>query len=146
MPSHDDSRKRSVLDVPEATATDDDTPVFESLDTGLWATTILLSLVYIAAGLPKVGGMSQLIHRFEEVWGYPEWFRLLIGGLEFIGGILLIIPGTAFWAATGLSVIMIGALYTHLVLGEPSLVVVPALCLSLLLYVAYARRPDWLRE
>ena len=108
---------------------------------GLWAVTILLALIYIIAGVPKLGALDFMHHRFSEVWGYPVWFEYLIGAMEFIGGILLIIPATAFWAASMLSVIMVGAIYTHLALGNPAFTPVPLICLALLIYVATQRIP-----
>lgn len=113
---------------------------------GIWALTIILALIYIMSGVPKVGAFDFIAARFEEVWGYPEWFRTLIGGLEFIGGIFLIIPATAFYAASMLGVIMLGAIYTHLALGNPLFTPIPAICLILLMIVAYTRRPDYLRD
>jgi uncharacterized membrane protein YphA (DoxX/SURF4 family) len=108
---------------------------------GLWAVTIVLALIYIIAGVPKLGALDFIHRRFSEVWGYPLWFEYLIGALEFVGGILLIIPSTAFWAASMLSVIMVGAIYTHLALGNPAFTPVPLICLALLVYVASKRVP-----
>lgn len=112
---------------------------------GLWAITIVLAIIYVASGVPKLESLEFISARFEEVWGFPDWFRMAIGGMEFIGGILLIIPGTAFYAALMLSVIMLGATYTHLVLGNPVFTPIPVTCFVLLMIVAYARRPEWLR-
>ena len=113
---------------------------------GIWALTMILALIYVMAGVPKVGAFDFIAARFEEVWGYPDWFRTLIGGLEFIGGVFLIIPSTAFYAASMLGGIMLGAMYTHLALGNPSFAPIPAICLILLMIVAYTRRPDYLRD
>lgn len=113
---------------------------------GIWALTMVLALIYVMAGVPKVGAFDFIAARFEEVWGYPEWFRTLIGGLEFIGGIFLIIPATAFYAASMLGIIMLGAIYTHLALGNPLFTPIPAICFILLMVVAYVRRPDYLRD
>ena len=112
---------------------------------GLWTITILLSLLFVGAGIPQVGAVDFVAQRFQEVWGYPDWFRMMIGGLEFVGGIFLIIPQTAFWAALGLSVIMLGAIYTHVALGDPAFAPIPFVVLVLLGVVAYARRPPQLR-
>lgn len=110
-------------------------------DVVVWGLSILMALVYIMAGVPKLGTIEFMHTRFTEVWGYPAWFEYLIGALEFVGGIFLLIPATAFYAASGLAVIMLGAMYTHLALGEAAFVVIPATCLLVLLYIAYQRRP-----
>mgnify|MGYP006307476249 CR=1 FL=1 len=136
----------SVLEARESQARQ--TGGYRSAETGsfLWALTIFLSLIYVMAGVPKIGAIEFMAARFEEVWGYPEWFRLLIGGIEFIGGIFLIIPATTFWAATSLGVIMLGAMYTHVALGNPAFTPIPATFFVLLMYVAYKRRPAFLER
>jgi uncharacterized membrane protein YphA (DoxX/SURF4 family) len=72
--------------------------------------------------------------------GYPAWFRVVIGVIEIGGGVGLLIPRLAFYAAGALGVVMIGAAYTLVVHGEPG-VAMPIVCLLLLATVAYRRRP-----
>ena len=50
-------------------------------------------------------------------WGYPAWFRVLIGVLEFGGGMLMLIPKVRHFGAFILFVVMIGALATRLTFG-----------------------------
>lgn len=99
----------------------------------------LLALLYVAAGVPKVVGVESAVTGFEN-FGYPTWFRLLIGVIEIGGGIGLLMPRVAFYAAGALGVVMIGAAYTITVHGEPG-VAIPIVCLVLLAIVAYLRRP-----
>ena len=47
-------------------------------------------------------------------WGYPAWFATVIGVLELTGALGVLAPRLAPYAATGLFVIMIGALHTVL--------------------------------
>lgn len=47
-------------------------------------------------------------------WGYPGWFVYAIGALEFCGAVGVLFPCVAHYAASGLGVIMCGALYTVL--------------------------------
>ena len=109
----------------------------------LWAITLLLSLVYIVSGIPKLGGVSYAIHQFEQ-WGYPDWFRQMIGGVELFSAIMLLIPTAAFWAACVLGIIMIGSVYTHLAAGQWAMAFIPVVFLAALSYVAIERRPAWL--
>lgn len=104
----------------------------------LWATTILLGLIYIIVGLPKVGD-ATMVSRMFTGWGYSETFQHVIGAVEFLCGILLIPPYTTTYAATVLSIIMTGAIYTHIVAGEYAMIVVPAACLGGLVFVGYER-------
>ncbi len=53
---------------------------------------------------------------FEE-WGYPVWFRVLVGVLETVGAILLVIPKVRHYGGFILSIVMFGALITRIVYG-----------------------------
>jgi uncharacterized membrane protein YphA (DoxX/SURF4 family) len=103
---------------------------------GFYAACILMALVYILAGSPKVGGFDSALHSFHR-WGYTDTFLYTIGILEFIGGILLLIPKVRFYAAVYLGMIMSGAIYTHLAFDAAYIAIVPAICLALLAFIAY---------
>jgi uncharacterized membrane protein YphA (DoxX/SURF4 family) len=106
-----------------------------------WILSTLLALGFIMAGTMKFIGQPEFNQKFRD-WGYSDNFRYLIGGIELAGGVLLMLPLTAFFAAVSLAIIMIGALYTvqtHLEQGDNP--VPAAISLALLLVVAYLRRP-----
>ena len=103
---------------------------------GYWTTSIVLAIVFIIAGLPKVVDMSELFHRFSD-WGYSEEFLTFIGGTELIAGILLLVPKTSLYAASYLSIIMAGAIYTHLAFDPLPWVFLPAVVLAFLSFIIY---------
>lgn len=107
----------------------------------LWGTTIVVALIFIVAALPKLGGFGFFEDAFER-WGYPGWLEMGVGIIEFIGAVFLIIPTTAFFAAILLGAVMVGAIITHLFLGNPLNVFVPLLVLAALVFVGWARRPQ----
>lgn len=78
----------------------------------LWLVTILIGLSMFDAGIGKFQDAAGWQHWFVEVWGYPVWFRALIGGVEMAGAVLLLWPRVASYAAGGLIIVMIGALVT----------------------------------
>lgn len=78
----------------------------------LWVVTLLAAASIVDAGLGKFQSADGWQHWFVEVWGYPAWFRTFIGVAEIAGGILLVIPRTAPYAAVGLIIIMLGAFWT----------------------------------
>lgn len=100
----------------------------------------VLALVFLFAGITKLIGMQMHVEHFAK-WGYPDWFRLVVGAVEVIGAVLLLVPRAAFYAASVLAVQMLGAAYTHLVNDEAANVPVPLVLFALLAFVAYARRP-----
>ena len=77
----------------------------------LWIVTVLVAATMALAGQAKFTRPEVWTGMFEE-WGYPVGFSLVIGGAEFVGALLLIVPRFATYAATGLSIIMAGALVT----------------------------------
>ena len=78
----------------------------------LWALSILLAGLFLFAGgfglLHPDTSRSAFAH-----YGYSPWFATFIGACEVLGAICLLIPRLAGLAAAGLSIIMVGAVYTH---------------------------------
>lgn len=108
--------------------------------TAVWILSGLLGLLYLFAGGTKLAGMQTHVEHFAR-WGYPDWFRLVVGTIEVVCGAALLVPGLAFYAAVALGMNMLGAIYTELFRGEPPRAAFPLVLLLLLAVVAYARRP-----
>ena len=104
----------------------------------LWIVSVLLSAAFLLAGGPKLLFLDKVKPMFVQ-YGYPAWFAGLIGSCEVLGAIGLLIPRLAALAATGLSIIMIGATYTHVSHHEYTHAITPAVLLVLLIAVAYVR-------
>ena len=123
----------------------EESPARETLESngskGLWAVTAVLAVIFAGAGFPKVGSMDMVLTSFEE-WGYPESFHYVVGGIEFIGAILLLIPSTATLAALVLCGIMVGAFVTHATAGEYAMLPVNVVLFAGLAYVAWARSSE----
>ncbi len=102
-----------------------------------WVLVVLLALAYLAAAAGKLTGAATQM--FAQ-WGYPAWFATLIGVLEITGAIGLLIPKTTRYAVLGLTVIMIGAAYTHLANQEGLQVLRPTIFLALMWTVWWLRR------
>lgn len=105
----------------------------------LWALTGLLACVFALSGSMKFVN-PEAARQFEQ-FGYPDWFRVLIGAVEVGGALALLLPRTAFYAAGALVVVMAGAVVTHLRAGEAPQAAVPLVLFGLLALVGYARRP-----
>ncbi len=76
----------------------------------LWVLTLFETLTMGGAGLAKFRGDTWV--RMFEGWGYPATFTYVIGAAEIVGALLLLAPRATSWAASGLIVIMLGALGT----------------------------------
>ncbi len=102
-----------------------------------WILVVLLAAGYALAALGKLTGAAT---EMFAGWGYPAWFATLIGVLELAGALGLLIPRTTRYAVLGLTVIMLGASYTHLANGEGMQVLRPAIFLAVLWLVWWLRR------
>jgi putative oxidoreductase len=82
---------------------------------GKWLLQLLLAVVMTGSGIDKFTGPAW--ERMFRVWGYPDGFYLVIGGVEAVGGIGLLIPKTASYSAIVLAVVMVSAAATQILRG-----------------------------
>lgn len=106
------------------------------VNAGLWLAALFSATLFFVAATAVLNG--SLNAQFAA-WGYDANFALAIGVLEFIGAVGLLLPRSAGWAALGLSVIMLGAIGTHVAHGEYLLALMPATVLGLLGFVLWGR-------
>jgi uncharacterized membrane protein YphA (DoxX/SURF4 family) len=104
----------------------------------LWVVQILLALAFLGAASGKLLGNPDMVGLFEAI-GVGQWFRYLTGLLELTGAILIVVPRTKFLGAALLSMVMVGAVMTHLLIlhNAPT---APAVLLLLAGIVAWGRR------
>jgi putative oxidoreductase len=107
----------------------------------LWILAGLLAVQFTISGVIKLIGVEMIVTNFAR-WGYPSWFRLFIGAAELAGAVGLLIPKLRALAASGLALVMAGAVYTHIRAGEGAETVMPAVLFALTALLAYARRPS----
>jgi putative oxidoreductase len=79
----------------------------------LWAITLMLIMVFVRAGLDKFDPSSGWAKAFN-FWGYPVWFRMVIGVLEIAAALLLLWPRTAAYGAAIIIIVMLGGMGTHI--------------------------------
>lgn len=103
---------------------------------GYWISSVALSFLFLFAGLPKVNDLGETFHKFTH-WGYSEQFLSFIGISEVVAAIFLLIPRTSKYAAGYLSIIMVGAIYTHLAFDPLPYVFLPIVVLAFLSFVLY---------
>jgi putative oxidoreductase len=110
----------------------------KTLNIVLWVLQVLLAGMFFMASWPKLTGNPQAIAGFDVI-GLGQWFRIFTGALEVVGAILLLIPRMAFFGASIIIVVMIGAIATHLFIigGSPLGAVI---CLLVAAVIAWGRR------
>jgi len=105
----------------------------------LWILSGLVAMAFFGAGGAKLAGAAAMVELFDKV-GRGQWFRYFTGLLEVAGGIGLLIPRYAFYAASLLAVVMVGAIIAHLtILGTSP--AVPVVLLVLSGTIAWLRKP-----
>lgn len=98
----------------------------------LWIVSILVGAMFILAGSAKLFFQPGEVRAMFVHYGYAAWFGTFIGVCELLGGIGLFIPRLATLAAAGLSIIMVGAFFTHVIHHEYSHSLGPLILLVLL--------------
>jgi len=103
--------------------------------------TVVLSLIFLASGGAKLASLNFEIVAFTR-WGYPLWFMYFIGAVEVAGGIGLLISRLSSLAASGLALMMVGAVATHIIHVEIGMLVVASIIFLLATIRAWIGRQD----
>jgi uncharacterized membrane protein YphA (DoxX/SURF4 family) len=110
----------------------------------LWVLQVLLAVAFLAHGLMLLFPPASLVAVMNAT--IPPAFRLFLGVAEVLAAIGLTVPGFTRikpWlvpaAASGLMIVMIGAVTLHISRGEVSSAITTAILLALLTFVAYMR-------
>jgi len=114
----------------------------------LWAITLFLALICLRSGLLKVTSNIFWVRDFHR-WGYPDWFRVVVGIAELTSVGLLLVPRLASYGASLFAAVMLGAIYTHYSHNETSRLPFNLLLLTLSLVIVFVRRrtfPQQLRS
>jgi len=111
-----------------------------------WIATIWLALGMLATGIVQLlkekdgqGGADMITHL-----GYPIYLLTLLGIWKVLGVVAVLIPKSPVlkeWAYAGFFFIMSGAIFSHLVSGDPVSELFPALLLLMLTVVSWYFRP-----
>ncbi len=114
---------------------------------GLWIVQGLLAFDFFGAGLMKLATpVDQLAEQMAWVTHVPAAGVKLIGLAEALGAIGLVLPSALRLrpkltplAAAGLALAMLGAIVTHIAIGEPEMTVPPIALGGLAGVVAWGR-------
>ena len=110
----------------------------------LWVLALLLALVCIRSGVLKLSGNIFWVRDFHR-WGYPDWFRVVVGLIEIASAAFLLIPRFATYGGSMFAVVMLGAMATHYQYNEASRLPFNMVLLTLSVIVAFMRRPHVMR-
>lgn len=111
----------------------------------LWVITLVLALVCLRSGWLKVTGNIFWVRDFHR-WGYPDWFRIVVGIAELTSMALLLVPRLASYGASLFAAVMLGAMFTHYTHHETSRLPFNLFLLTLSLIIVFMRRPSFLKK
>ena len=117
-----------------------DRPIW--LTVAIWVLTALVLAGVGMAGVGKLVDPDPWVTRFQERWGYPGWFALVVGTLEAGGSLALLVPRIASAGGFLVLAVMLGAVGTHLTHAELGSVPPPLTLAILALTVALLRRQE----
>ena len=112
-----------------------------------WVVTGLMTALMLLSAVPDVLRIPGALTVFRHL-GYPPYLLPFLGTAKILGVAAVLTPGVARvkeWAFAGLTFDLTGALYSHLSVGDPASVWMPAaigLALMAGSYIAYRMRSD----
>ena len=104
-----------------------------------WIVTVVAAAFMVMTAVPDVLRIPQAIAVIVHL-GYPPYLLLFLGIAKILGAIVILTPGLQRlkeWAFAGLAFDVTGALYSHLSVGDPPSVWMPAVIALTLLTGAY---------
>ena len=122
-----EKRPKEVLLMPSLTET-------RTTWTPVSVVSYCLAAIFICTGLAKLWG-AQLVGAQFAAWHYPFGLMYVVGGIEIVGGCLLMMPSARAIGAVLLAVIMIGAGVTHFFAQQWMLIAIPTLIFALLVWI-----------
>lgn len=112
-----------------------------------WTLSAILAAFFLMSGAGKLMNQETAegvnFDRQFELWGLPAWFRFPVGLAEIAGAIGLLVPRLRFYAAAGLTLLMIGGAMTHLRVGEYAFAPIPLVLALLVGTIAWNHKPAW---
>ena len=86
-----------------------------------WIITCLLAAFLLITGIADMIKLPEAVVVFKHL-GYPEYLLPFIGVAKVLAAIAIVFPrfrGLKEWAYAGLVFDIVGALYSHLAVGDP---------------------------
>lgn len=87
-----------------------------------WSVTGLMAAFMLMASIPDLFTLPPAVAIFMHL-GYPTYLLLFLGTAKVLGVVAILVPTlprVTEWAYAGLVFDLLGALYSHLSVGDPS--------------------------
>lgn len=110
---------------------------------GYWIATIWLASGLLAGGLQQVFHTKNFVDIFVHL-GYPLYLLTMLGIWKVLGTIAILVPGFKLlkeWAYAGSFFVWVGAIFSHVALGDSMKEIFPGVVLLILTVVSWYLRP-----
>jgi len=108
-----------------------------------WPVTLALAALFAIPGAALVAHAPHFANEMARL-GYPAYFLVLFGALKIAGAIAILAPRLPVlkeWAYAGMTFDVVGAIVSHLSMGDPpDNLILPAL-IGVLLFLSWLMRP-----
>ena len=107
-----------------------------------WTATGVFAAVMTVSGVSFLLGPRPIVTMLQHL-GYPPYVRALLGTAKLLGVAALLIPGLRTlreWAYAGFSILLAGAISSHLLSGDGAPRALPAAILWALLLASHQLR------
>jgi uncharacterized membrane protein YphA (DoxX/SURF4 family) len=115
------------------------------IDVLAWALSIALAGLFLVSSARKLTGVDTIAGQAAAMTGFPVWVRTLAALAEAGGALALLIPAAAAFGAAALAALMVPAALAQYLSAE-GYTWVPLLVMATLLFVAWVRGEETLRE
>ncbi|MCB0634390.1 MAG: DoxX family protein [Lewinella sp.] len=108
-----------------------------------WIATGWLSLGMVSTGIVQLMKMDEEVTNFTQL-GYPLYLMSILGIWKLLGVVVVLVPKYPLvkeWAYAGFFFAMLGAIISHLVVGDPALTLFGPTLLLVLTVVSWYLRP-----
>ena len=109
-----------------------------------WVATALLSIGMLGSGIAQLMRGKEMVDILTHL-GYPLYLMSILGTWKILGVIVILLPGFKLvkeWAYAGLFFVMMGALVSHLIMGDSGKAVIGPAAQTVFVVLSWYCRPD----
>jgi DoxX-like protein len=108
-----------------------------------WPATIMVAVLF---AVPGAALMAKVPHFAAEMGrlGFPGYFLTLLGAFKVAGAVIILaprLPTLKEWAYAGMMFDIVGAIVSHISVGDPPITVALPVLIGVLLTLSWASRP-----
>jgi len=108
-----------------------------------WTATVVTAALFAIPGAALVAKVPHFAVEMGRL-GYPQYFLLLLGAFKMAGALVVLAPRLPVlkeWAYAGMGFDIVGAIVSHLSVGDPPATAALPIAIGLLLATSWALRP-----